>query len=180
MGNYLETLKNITKDKKKEKLIYILVLCVVLFIAISYIFGDKTEDKNKNKPEISNNIATNDNINKVDVVEEKLAKILSEIVGINDVSVMITYSLDTKLNPVYDVKEEEKDGQKTIDKTVVYNEENSKKTVVVESIEMPKVEGVIVVANGANTIEARSKIAEAVSAVTNVGIYKVQVFEKKG
>ncbi len=183
MGNYLETLKNITKDKSKEKLIYLLILCVVLFISISYIFNDdKKVEVSSNKNESNSNstsVESNINSNK-DVMEEKLAKILSEISGINDVSVMITYSSDVKINPVYNTKEEEKAGQKTLDRSVVYNEENSSKKVVIESTEMPKVEGVIVVASGANNVEIRSKIAQAVSAVTNVAIYKIQVFEKKG
>lgn len=183
MGNYLETLKNISKDKKKENLIYILILCVVLFIAVSYIFNDngKVSQNLQENTNISNNTSSTDNINSnKDTTEQKLAKILSEISGIGDVSVMITYSSDVKINPVYDTKEEEKDGQKTVDKTVVYNEQNNNKTVVVESTTMPTVEGVIVVAAGANNVEIRSKIAQAVSAVTNVAIYKIQVFEKKG
>lgn len=184
MGNYLETLKNISKDKKKEKLIYILILCIVLFIATSYIFSDnkKTEINPNENTANSNSTSTESNINSSkDVMEEKLAKILSEISGINDVSVMITYSSDVKVNPVYNTKEEETAaGQKTLDKSVVYNEEDSNKTVVIESTEMPTVEGVIVVATGASNVEIRSKIAQAVSAVTNVAIYKIQVFEKKG
>lgn len=183
MGNYLETLKNITKDKKKENLIYILILCVALFIAVSYIFNDtpKTNQNVDQNTTNSNNTSSQSNINiSKDVMEEKLAKILSEISGINSVSVMITYSSDTKINPVYNTKEEEKAGQKTIDRSVVYNEVNSDKTVVIESTNMPTVEGVIVVASGASNVEIRSKIAQAVSAVTNVAIYKIQVFEKKG
>lgn len=183
MGNYLETLKNISKDKNKEKLIYVLILCVVLFIATSYIFSDnkKTEVNSSENTNNSNSTSTESNINSSkDVMEEKLAKILSEISGINDVSVMITYSSDVKINPVYNTKEEEKEGQKTVDRSVVYNEESSNKTVVIESTEMPTVEGVIVVATGASNVEIRSKIAQAVSAVTNVAIYKIQVFEKKG
>jgi stage III sporulation protein AG len=183
LGNYLETLKNITKDKSKEKLIYILILCVVLFIAISYIFNDnkKTEVSLNENSANSNNTSIQSNINtSKDVMEEKLAKILSEISGINDVSVMITYSSDGKINPVYNTKEEDKEGKKTVDSSVVYNEEDSSKKVVIESTETPKVEGVIVVATGASNVEIRSKIAQAVSAVTNVAIYKIQVFEKKG
>ncbi|MDF2865515.1 MAG: hypothetical protein K0R72_324 [Clostridia bacterium] len=183
MGNYLETLKNISKDKNKEKLIYVLILCVVLFIATSYIFSDnkKNEEKSSENAANSNSTSIDNNINSSkDFVEEKLAKILSEISGISNVSVMITYSSDTKINPVYNTKEEEKEGQKTIDRSVVYNEENSSKKVVIESTETPKVEGVIVVAAGASNVEIRSKIAQAVSAVTNVAIYKIQVFEKRG
>ncbi len=183
MGNYLETLKNISKDKNKEKLIYVLILCVVLFIATSYIFSDnkKNEENSIKNAANSNSTSIDNNINSSkDFVEEKLAKILSEISGISNVSVMITYSSDTKINPVYNTKEEEKEGQKTIDRSVVYNEENSSKKVVIESTETPKVEGVIVVAAGASNVEIRSKIAQAVSAVTNVAIYKIQVFEKRG
>lgn len=183
MGNYLETLKNITKDKKKDNLIYILILCVALFIAVSYIFKDtpKTNQSEIQNTNNSNNTSIQSNINSSrDIMEEKLAKILSEISGINSVSVMITYSSDTKINPVYNTKEEQKEGQKIVDKSVVYNEVNSDKTVVIESTTMPTVEGVIIVAGGASNVETRSKIAQAVSAVTNVAIYKIQVFEKKG
>lgn len=183
MGNYLETLKNISKDKQKEKLIYVLILCVVLFIATSYIFTDnkKTEESSKENTINSNSTSSETNINSSkDAMEEKLAKILSEISGIGNVSVMITYSSDVKINPVYNTKQEEKAGEKTVDRSVVYNEENSNKTVVIESTNMPIVEGVIIVAIGADNVEIRSKIAQAVSAITNVAIYKIQVFEKKG
>ena len=180
MGNYLETLKNISKGKQKEKLIYVLILCVVLFIASSYIFSD-SNNAVKSPTNTTNNTSTQTNTNnEKDVMEQKLAKILSEISGIGNVSVMITYNSDAKINPVYNTKEEEKDGQKTLDKSVVYNEQNSNKTVVIESTNMPTVEGVIVVAIGANNVEIRSKIAQAISAITNVAIYKIQVFEKKG
>ncbi len=42
MNNYLETMKNILKDKKKKKenMIFIVVLLVVLLISINYIFND--------------------------------------------------------------------------------------------------------------------------------------------
>lgn len=182
MVNYLETLKNIAKDKKKENLIYLLILCIALFISVSYVFGDNKNTQNAAQMvSSSNSTSTTNNINNSrDEMEEKLAKILSEISGIRDVSVMITYSSDGKVNPVYNTKEEEKEGSKVIDRSVVYNEVGSDKTVVIESTTMPVVEGVIVVASGASNVETRSKIAQAVSAITNVPIYKVQVFEKKG
>lgn len=185
MGNYLETLKNISKDKKKEKLIYILVLCVVLFVSISYIFNDDKKEVNTAKNNVNN--TNNNNLNNLsninnnrDIMEEKLAKILSQISGIEEVSVMITYNNDGKINPIYNIKQEEKDGLKSLDKSVVYNEQNNEKKILIETTASPTVEGVIVVAKGANNIEIKSKIAGAVSAVTNVAVYKIQVFEKKG
>ena len=41
--NYLETLKNIAKDKGKrvENLIFVLILLVILLFSFSYIFNSK-------------------------------------------------------------------------------------------------------------------------------------------
>ncbi|MEG1009640.1 MAG: hypothetical protein RSF67_07525, partial [Clostridia bacterium] len=104
----LETLKNISKDKKKEKLIYILIIAIILFIASSYIFKeDKKVIKNEEIKVTNNNL------------EEKLSKTLSDISGVNDVSVMITYSNENKINPVYNITEEEKNGVKLVNKQVV-------------------------------------------------------------
>ena len=49
MNNYLETMKNILKDKKKKKenMIFIVVLLVVLLISINYIFNDSQKEKNR-------------------------------------------------------------------------------------------------------------------------------------
>ena len=45
--NYLETLKNITKDKKKrrENLLFILIILIVLLFSMNYIFKDNTLKK---------------------------------------------------------------------------------------------------------------------------------------
>ncbi len=44
---------------------------------------------------------------------------------------------------------------------------------------MPKIEGAIVTAEGAKNINIKTDIVNAVSAVTGLAEYKVQVFEKK-
>lgn len=179
--NYLETLKNIAKDKNKktENIVFMIILLVILLIAINYIFTDK--DKN------SSNINTSDtNINEVeenveisDNTEKKLEVILSQISGISDVSVVLTYSKDAKQNIVYNTKEESTADEKNVEKTVAYNEENGKKTAIVESVELPKVEGAIVVARGASSVDIRSKVANAIANVLDIPVYKVQVFEKE-
>ena len=66
--NYLETLKNIAKNKEKrtENLIFLVIMLVILLIAINYIFFPKVEDKENT----SNNDTTNDNI----MVSEEVAK----------------------------------------------------------------------------------------------------------
>lgn len=183
--NYLETLKNITKNKERrtQNLILIVVLLVILLIAINYIFSDKnSSNSTSNKSNIINSDNTNVNNDEMSQeinLEQKLADILSKISGISDVSVVLSYSKDTTQNIVYNTKQTE-DGEKlSSEKSVAYNEDGSKKTAIVESVEMPKIEGAIVVAKGANTVDMKSKLASAVSTVTALPVYKVQVFEKE-
>lgn len=194
--NYLETIKNITKNKEKrvENLVFLVILLVIFLIALKYIFTSDEEDFN-----LSNNTSQSSNINsngasnsKTEVsqesngdtlnsnLESKLSTILSNISGISEVSVVFTYSQDSTNNPVYNTKEQEKAGEKTTEKSVAYNEKSGVKTAIIQSVEMPKIEGAIVVAKGADTVEMRSKIATAIATVTNIAVYKVQVFEKQG
>lgn len=182
--NYLETIKNITKDKEKrtQNLVLLVILLVILLISINLIF-DKSSNNESNitkKAESDENVGSvSNNIDQTDL-EKKLENILSQISGISDVSVVLTYSQDTKQNVVYNTKEEIKDGNSSKEASVAYNETSGSKTAIVESVELPKIEGAIVVAKGANSVEIRSKIASAISSVTNIAAYKVQVFEKQG
>lgn len=181
--NYLETIKNITKDKKRrtENLILLVVLLVVILIAINYIFTDDNSNSTNTSPNIINNKEANVNINinkTEDDLEERLEIILSQISGISDVSVVLSYSKDTTQNVVYNTTEEQDENGKILEKQVAYNEQGGNKTAIVESIDMPVVEGAIVVAKGASSVDIKSRIASAISSVTNLPVYKVQVFEK--
>ena len=186
--NYLETIKNIAKDKKRknENLILVVVLLTILLISINYIFNDKNSNSTSKAQNIINSETKNENeeYNKTTsaiseyTLENKLEDILSKIYGISEVSVVLSYSKDSKQNVVYNTSEEEKEGNKKTEKQVAYNEESGKKTAIVESVEMPVIEGAIVVAKGANSVDIKSRIASAIAAVTNLPIYKIQVFEK--
>jgi stage III sporulation protein AG len=188
--NYLETIKNITKDKnrKTENLIFLVILLVIFLISIKYIFdGNSNEKKSSNSNSTSSNSSINSSSSTIDTsknfsstteLENKLSNILSQISGISEVSVVLTYSKDTTTIPIYNTKEQEKSGETTTEKSVAYNEEDGNKTAIVQSVELPKVEGAIVVAKGADTVEMKSKISTAISNLTSVPTYKIQVFEK--
>lgn len=188
MNNQLEVIKTAFKDKKKrtQNLILLVVLLVVLLISCNYIF--KTDSKSAGKSNSTSNDSNIDNSNNTSTVsktnnsdlEEKLSLILSQVQGISDVSIVLSYSQEEKQNVVYNTKEEESDGKSTTEKVVAYNEQSGIKSAIVESVECPKVEGAIVVAKGADSVDIRSKIASAVSTVVNIPVYKVQVFEKQG
>lgn len=66
--------------------------------------------------------------------------------------------------------------EKGVNKEVIFTEENGASVPATQTIINPKVEGVIVTAEGANDANIRANIVSAVEAVTGVATHKVQVF----
>ena len=190
MTNQLQVIKDAFLDKKKrtQNLVLLVILLVILLVACNYIFKDDSNTKNllnsSNSTSTKSNIDSNSDVsnikNNYSNLEEKLSIILSQIQGISDVSIVLSYSEEEKQNVVYNTKKEESEGKNSLEKVVAYNEQAGNKTAIVESVECPKVEGAIVVAKGASNVDTRLKIANAIANVVNIPVYKVQVFEKQG
>ena len=191
--NYVDKLMSMfskEKDKKTktQNLIFLVIMLVFALICINNIYnGDSIEtlSENKENKESSNKNETtyyND-------TEQALQNILAEIEGVSEVSVMITYSSEEKMIPVYDIKEDitvEEDGngddskkskKTTTEKTVAYEEKNGEKVAIVESKQSPEIIGAIIAAKGIDT-DASNKIKEAVSSALNIPMHKVEVFSK--
>ena len=180
MNNQLQVIKSAFTDKKRrtQNLILLVVLLVLLLVACNYIFKSNTPKSNSTSTS-ENIVSSESKKDSNSALEEKLNVVLSQIQGISDVSVVLSYSQEEKQNVVYNTKEETSEGRNTTEKVVAYNEQSGSKTAIVESIETPKVEGAIVVAKGADSVEIRSKIASAISSLVSIPAYKIQVFEKQ-
>ena len=173
-----ERLKEMFKDKKTSNLVLVVILLTVLLISINVIF--KEEEPRKATQVISENVEEN---TKQDI-EQKLSNIISKIKGVESAHVMITYTSTEKIIPVYDTKEDvdtttenqKVSTKKTTEKTVAYESAGSSKVAIVESRESANATGAIVVVNGSISDTTKNEIKEAVCAVTNVPLYKIQVF----
>lgn len=66
--------------------------------------------------------------------------------------------------------------EKGTNKEVIFTEENGNNVPATQTIINPKVEGVIVTAEGATDANIKANIVSAVEAVTGVATHKVQVF----
>ena len=66
--------------------------------------------------------------------------------------------------------------EKGTNKEVIFTEENGNNVPATQTIINPKVEGVIVTADGATDANIKANIVSAVEAVTGVATHKVQVF----
>ena len=191
-----DKLKNMFKGKKKtENLIVLIIILIVTVVAINYIW----KDEDKNADEISNNSISRQNLGTIQVnsnyqeddLEKRLENILNKISGVGNVKVMVTYSESSMLTPIFneDLKESSTDetdssgGTRAIKETdtqkeVVYKENNDgSKEVITQSISSPKVEGAIVVAQGADSLDVKASIIQAIEAATGLATHKIQVFK---
>ena len=189
----MNKLNEMFKGKKKtENLLVLLVLLIIVVIAINYIWNSDEKKENNVKQETqSNEIKQVSTENIKDKTEEKLENILSKISGVGKVRVMITYSVSSSVTPVYDetskisntTENDDSGGTRTITQTengkqIVYKENSDgSKEPITKNTESPKMEGAIIVAEGAENIDVKTNIIEAVEAATGLATHKIQVFK---
>lgn len=183
-----------SNKKNIENLVVFLILLIITIIAINVIWNKEEEEKENtaNYKILAENTINSSNISE-DMeydLEDKLADILSKMTGVGKVKVLITYSQTSSIVPMYSQSEstnvtEETDSaggtrkqeSSNINKEIITDGESN---VVTQTVVYPKVEGAIVIAEGGANAQIKSNIIQAVSVVTGVATYKVQVFEMEG
>ncbi|MGJ7912051.1 stage III sporulation protein AG [Neobacillus sp. LXY-1] len=202
-------LKNDGKsDKKPGKYQYmLLVLCVgAAFMLVGNILF-KNDTSTANLPAATNQKAAAEDVptfglskssgNKdiaeyEEKYEKRLTKALQEILGVDDVTVVVTIdSSDKKVleknKSVKSQTTEEADregGQRKVqesssDETLVIIRNGDKEVPIVVETKKPAIRGVMVVAKGADNIQVKKWIVEAVTRALGVPSYRVGVFPKK-
>jgi len=188
--------KNIENQNRKkliENAAIAIIAGIIILIAGSTLFSGNKQGKSTDRTEKevlagnSYQTATVEDSN-----EKKLISLLSQIQGVGKVDVMITYYTSAEKVPAYDTQKnesstEEKDSaggtrsmaQEEFNSTVAYEDSSDgKKPVFLKSIE-PEVKGVLVVAEGADSVEVRERITRAVTVVLDIPIHKVEVVQRK-
>ncbi|MCT4596171.1 MAG: stage III sporulation protein AG [Anaeromicrobium sp.] len=188
--------KNLLDKKNNKKLmnslIMIIIMSIIGLIGLDIIdISDKSQSNIKlvNEKKISDKEYENPNTYN-DTTEKELEGILSQIVGVGDVNVMITYETTSEVIPAMNVtssmeESQEKDSQGGIrttkqentSKNIVTN--NQQKNLVVIKEIKPEIRGVVVVAQGAENIIVKNSIIDAVKTVFQIPSHKVMVYEKK-
>ncbi len=187
----LEKIKKIftNKEKRIENLVSFLIILVITLIIINKIL-DNSNENNNNKNEIKDDYSavqvSSENV-VTESLDKKLENILSKINGVGKVSVLVTYSESSSLVPIYNVSSststvEETDTSGGKRKTETENNEkgvitDSSSNVIAEKTTMPVIEGVVVIAQGAENSNIKSNIISAIEAATGIATHKIQVFE---
>lgn len=167
-----EKLKKIfsEKDEKKktENLVAFLIILVITLIIMNNILS---KDKEKNLVSNSTGIElvnkdTNETVEVSSIqdgdLKEELENILSKINGVGQVEVLLTYSETSSISPLYNESTSsststEADGTTTETKTEskdVFTDSSNE--AVIEKRIMPKLEGAIIIAEGARKYRGKS------------------------
>ena len=165
---------NGNNKKKIENLVVLILILIITVIVINLIWNGDNENKESEPASDPNKkLATsmeesyNNEIMQTSVspyeIDKELEQILSKIQGVGEVNVMITYSQTSQTVP--------------FKKDIIFKENDGKKEPITQSIISPKIEGAIIAAKGATNAEVKSKIVQAVEAVTGLATHKIQVFE---
>ena len=181
------------KKKIENLVVFVVILIVTIIIVNAILNGDNNnKDEQKDASKVLATKAIDNEINKEEDLETKLKNILSKIDGVGKVDVLITYSESNKVLAMYnedstenDTEEKDMQGgnrkisQTSTKKEVIYQEINGEKVPVTQSIVNPKMEGALIIATGANNMQTKTNIVQAVEAATGLPTHKIQVFEMK-
>lgn len=179
--------------KKIQNLIFFLIILIITIISINLIWKEDNQNADSNTSpykQLATSKITSEYEYSTDDLEGKLKIILSKMTGVGDTEILITYSessedvfLYNETSKTTTTKETDSVGgnrdtnQTDIIKEVVYKDENGENIPIKQKIINPKIEGALVLAQGANNANIKSNIIQAVEALTGLPTHKIQVFE---
>ena len=171
------------EKKKQIKILILILLLGVLFMTIGSCDNSYRGSANTDNTPVNEKFSTAD---EEEQLELKLEEVLSKIKGVGDLSVSVTLASGSRTEyavnastTVNSTTENSADGsekitsQTTNNDTVVF-EDNNTTPVVVQEIR-PKVQGVLIVAEGGDDTKVSSQITQAVSALFDIPVHKVTV-----
>ncbi len=192
----LEDIKNFLKELISRKyvanIVVLLAIAIIALIFTSDFFGKASDVKNSLKKTGGDTLVQENDMLKTEeaVIEERLKQILGKISGAGEVEVMITFDMSSEIIPASNTVKtedasEEKDasgGVRTVQsqnltENIVISNDNTAKPLVLKEIK-PQIRGVIVVAEGADDIEVKMRLYDAVKTVLQVSGDRVQVYAK--
>ncbi len=192
-------LKEMIAGQSKKKLIentaIVIIIGIIVIIAGGTIFSNKNSSASQEEQQKTPGAINGSQLSASapDDTEAKLSSLLSQIQGVGKVDVMITYSATQENVPAYDTKKnqsstDEKDSeggtrtisQEELDNTMVYEDgaDGGKVPVILKKLE-PEVKGVLVVAEGANSVEVRERLCNAVRVVLDIPIHRIEIVQRK-
>lgn len=165
---FIEKLKKI----KGIEWIIVAVACLVLFI----IYYSSSLDKS-DTASVGSSLSSSSEYAKE--VESKLCKVLSSVAGAGKVSVMLTLESGSEIIVAKTKEERTNTSSNSTSVTIVESPVIVGKEPIILMEILPKIKGVIVVAQGANDVAVRLELLRAVQALIDIDSNKIEIFVGK-
>jgi len=176
-----EWLRNLLRKKEtlKYALTGVLVGILLIFAGNLYPYqSGKTKQKETASDESSQNAS----------LENRMAETFSSIEGAGKVKVMITYFSSSEkviADETNERQSQESEEAKTASeyskevKKVTLNSTDGSEPLVVKELS-PKIEGIVIIAQGGSDAQVKEALMKAASALTDVPEYKIEVLKMGG
>lgn len=182
------------KNKSISRLITIFAIGVLLLVLSKFLYNSapmKEESTSEYaSPPLENTVDISDPTY-VDRLEQQLSDVLGKVQGVKNVNVVITLMEEELVEPAFNVISnekisEERDGDGGV-RTVteiqstqqaVLLRKGSDDAAMILKKTAPKVKGVLIVADGANSSKIVEKITKATATLLDIPLYKVSVLSK--
>lgn len=170
-----------SKGTKFALLVVLLAAVLIMFLNVS----NTTQNLNTSSTKKTfNNLEYVSSSAYIDNMEKKLINVLSSIKGAGNVNVMITLENGPELKIATSVDERTNTSTSTsttttsvtvVENPIIINQNGTSTPLVLMEI-MPKVKGVVVVAEGATNVKTKLELLEAVQSLLNVSSNNIQIF----
>ncbi len=156
MANMWEQIKNKLIELKKSKYFFVItaIVLIIILLCVYIVYSQEEEPQTGSQLEDQKAIT--------EIMEERLSLIIKDIDGVGEASVLISYASTAEV-----VYESMASDSLFSDKELVAVKEN-----------LPDILGVLVVAEGADTIKTKVNIVNAVMTALSISADKIQVFAK--
>lgn len=193
-------LKKILAQKQLKNLMAVCIFLTFVLLAMNVLLpSSKNLNSNRlsqtvTQEKVNNNVIANEGDEKSYEEKQKidLTNILKKMNGVGDVEVMMSFENGEKKVPAYDVttqkattEETDNNGGKRVNnqntdgsKIVMTTSEGNNEPFILTTYK-PKINGVIILAEGAENSKTKYEIEQAVSKLYNLSLDKVNVYSMK-
>ncbi len=182
---YVDVKSDGTVVEKKNKWIIFLIIGAICFLAFGNFGGGEKKDAEKKDLSVKNEIVISEYIEQT---ETRLVDILSDIKGVGNVRVMLSFDSVGEKVLAKDSKNElseDVDGEKNTsssqneEKIFLFGSGTEEKPFIVKEC-LPVPSGVLVVASGAENESVRLEVYESVKALFGISGHRIKVTTSKG
>lgn len=177
--------KFIKKYATRDNLLIMALLGILLMvIAIPVGTQEDEEEKGQTLPADAEDISAGSGdgyaASYEQEMEERLEELLQSMEGVGNVKVMITLAASDEKIVLkdYDISEGQ-DSLKTVENTVFYTDETGQESPYCQKIITPRVEGVVVVAEGGDDPGRIIEITDVIQSLFDVPVHKIRVVRMK-